>query len=219
MHGTALAQWHSLQVCCRLPCRLTIEPSPSLRLRPSQREFLTHEPELKLNPQDAVDLGREAMTECLMIGSPILIAGLVIGLIIGMLQAMTQVHDQTVAFVPKVLGMCVLIALALPWLAERMIDYTRQSLENPVINVNMDQPTCNSQNGFAPVRRISEPAANSPGDAVATRISFLRPAEFQDDSGPDERDESMPVLHADNVAESMPVMSSRFENSMPVLRR
>jgi len=56
-----------------------------------------------MNPQDAIDFSREAIKTCIMVGGPILVASLLIGLIVGVIQAMTQVQDQTVSFVPKIL--------------------------------------------------------------------------------------------------------------------
>ena len=89
-----------------------------------------------MNPEDAIDLGREALRACFFVGGPILAVGLLIGLTVGVLQAMTQVQDQTVSFVPKILLMLVAIALALPWLSEQMIDYTKDALSHPVISVS-----------------------------------------------------------------------------------
>lgn len=86
-----------------------------------------------MDPQDTIDLGREAITMIAIIGGPILAAGLVIGLIVGIFQAMTQIQDQTVSAVPKILGMLAVTVLVLPWLSERMVDYTRQSLQTPMV--------------------------------------------------------------------------------------
>ena len=52
-----------------------------------------------MNPQDAIDIGREAILMALLIASPILLAGVVIGLFIGLMQALTQIQDQTISFV------------------------------------------------------------------------------------------------------------------------
>ncbi len=52
----------------------------------------------------------------LLISSPILLAGMVVGLIVGLAQALTQVQEQTVAFVPKLVIMILGLSLCLPWL-------------------------------------------------------------------------------------------------------
>ncbi len=79
-----------------------------------------------METQQAVDLGREAITTGLWIGGPILIGAMIIGLIIGILQAMTQVQDQTVAFTPKILLMILLLSLCLPWIAGQMMEYSKR---------------------------------------------------------------------------------------------
>jgi len=75
-------------------------------------------------PQDAIDLAREALWTALLIGSPVLLAGMVIALVVGLLQALTQVQEQTVAFVPKIVAMILALSLALPWLISRMVQYS-----------------------------------------------------------------------------------------------
>ena len=62
-----------------------------------------------------IELGREALWIGLLIGAPLLAAGLVVALVVGLLQAVTQIQDQTVAFVPKIIAMAVALSIALPW--------------------------------------------------------------------------------------------------------
>jgi flagellar biosynthetic protein FliQ len=77
-----------------------------------------------MDPQTAIDLGREALWTALVVSSPVLVAGLVVGLVIGLLQALTQVHEQTVAFVPKIVAMVVALGVTLPWLVARLLQYS-----------------------------------------------------------------------------------------------
>jgi len=86
-----------------------------------------------MNAQDAIDLGREAVMHCLLISAPILIVGLVVAIVIGVFQSMTHVHDQTVTFVPKVVLIAIALAFCLPWLTDKMIDYSRDLFDKPVI--------------------------------------------------------------------------------------
>ena len=79
-----------------------------------------------MDPQDAIDLGREAIWTALLIGSPVLLAGMAVGLLIGLLQALTQIQEQTVAFVPKILAMILTLSVALPWLIVRMVQYSSE---------------------------------------------------------------------------------------------
>lgn len=77
-----------------------------------------------MDPQEAIDIGREAIWHMLLIGSPVLIAGMAVGLLIGLLQALTQIQEQTVAFVPKLVAMLLVLTLTLPWLLARMVQYS-----------------------------------------------------------------------------------------------
>ncbi len=71
-----------------------------------------------------VDLGREAIWIGLLLAAPVLLTGMIVGLAVGLLQALTQVQEQTVAFVPKIVAMVLVMGLLLPWLLARMVEYS-----------------------------------------------------------------------------------------------
>jgi flagellar biosynthetic protein FliQ len=73
----------------------------------------------------AVDLCRTALLSAVIIAAPMLVIGMVAGLLVGLMQALTQIQDQTVAFVPKILAMSGVLAFCLPWLVTRMVEFTR----------------------------------------------------------------------------------------------
>ena len=77
-----------------------------------------------------IELGQQALMTTLTLIAPILLVAILLGLLIGVLQAMTQVQDQTVAFVPKILAMAAVLVACLPWLLTRMVDFTRVVFEN-----------------------------------------------------------------------------------------
>jgi flagellar biosynthetic protein FliQ len=79
-----------------------------------------------MDPQEVIDIGREAIWNMLLIGAPVLVAGMVVGLLIGLLQALTQIQEQTVAFVPKLVAMVLVLSLTLPWLIARMAQYSSE---------------------------------------------------------------------------------------------
>lgn len=83
-----------------------------------------------MTPQTAIDLGREAIMVTLLISAPVLVAGMVVALVIGLLQALTQVQEQTIAFVPKLVAMVLALSLSLPWLLTKMLEYFRQIIES-----------------------------------------------------------------------------------------
>ena len=89
-----------------------------------------------MNPQDSIDFSREAIKTCMMVGGPILLASLLIGLAVGVIQAMTQVQDQTVSFVPKILLLLLMIGVSLPWLTQRMVDFSTESFSTPMTHWN-----------------------------------------------------------------------------------
>jgi len=71
-------------------------------------------------------LGRDALTTCLMVAAPLLGAGLVVGLVIGVIQAITSVQEQTLSFIPKVLGVMLVFLLVMPWMIRVLTSYTAQ---------------------------------------------------------------------------------------------
>ncbi|REK15915.1 MAG: flagellar biosynthetic protein FliQ [Planctomycetota bacterium] len=83
-----------------------------------------------MTPQDAVDLGRQAVTVALMLAGPVLVTGLVVALIVGLLQAVTQIQEQTVSFVPKLVAAVLVLSLTLPWLLDQMVQYSRDLIVN-----------------------------------------------------------------------------------------
>jgi flagellar biosynthetic protein FliQ len=85
-----------------------------------------------MDPQEIIDLGRDAIRACLIVGGPILLASLVVGMLVGAIQAMTQVPDQSVSFVPKLICLVLALGVALPWLTDRMLDYSREILASPL---------------------------------------------------------------------------------------
>ncbi len=81
----------------------------------------------------AIGLGREAIWISLLISAPVLLAGMVVGLVIGLLQAVTQIQEQTVAFVPKIVIMVLVLSFTLPWLLSQMMHYTTELIRDPGI--------------------------------------------------------------------------------------
>jgi len=78
-----------------------------------------------MNADQAVDLGREAMTTVLWLGAPLLLVALATALVVGFLQALFQMHDPTISFVPKLVATVVAVGLCLPWLLERLVEYSQ----------------------------------------------------------------------------------------------
>ncbi len=73
--------------------------------------------------QDPVDVARLALMQALIIALPILGSGLVVGLFISLFQAVTQIQEQTLTFVPKIVVMLVVAMVLMSWISVRMIDF------------------------------------------------------------------------------------------------
>jgi len=78
-----------------------------------------------MTPNEAIDLVRDAILMSLIVAAPLLLVGMVVGLGIGLIQALTQIQDQTVSTVPKLVAMTLAIIICLPWLTDRMLEYSR----------------------------------------------------------------------------------------------
>lgn len=83
-----------------------------------------------MDAQQAVTLTQQAMLTALVICAPLLVVGMIVGLFVGLAQALTQVQDQTVAFVPKLVAMAAVLVLCLPWLLQKMIEYSEVLIAN-----------------------------------------------------------------------------------------
>ena len=65
-----------------------------------------------------------------MVAAPILISGLLVGVIVSILQAATQVQEQTLAFVPKILAMTLALFVFMPWMIRTLVNFTRAVIES-----------------------------------------------------------------------------------------
>ena len=70
-----------------------------------------------------VNLATQAMTLAFEVAGPLLLVGLLIGLAVSLFQAVTQIQEQSLSFIPKIIGMAVLIVILGPWMMDRLINY------------------------------------------------------------------------------------------------
>ena len=77
-----------------------------------------------------VTLARESLQIAILVGAPVLIAGALLGLLTSLVQAVTQTQDQTISFVIKIFGMLLAFSLTLPYILERLIEFSKTLLEN-----------------------------------------------------------------------------------------
>lgn len=81
---------------------------------------------------EVIDVGREAIYVLLVISAPVMIAALVIGLIVSIFQALTQIQEQTLSFVPKVVTMLLVLGLTMPFMLQQLTDFTHKLTEKIV---------------------------------------------------------------------------------------
>ena len=83
-----------------------------------------------MTPELVMDIGRQAVEMTLIMSGPLLLSALVIGLIISIFQAATQINEQTLSFIPKLVGIFLTLILAGPWMLQMMVDYIRRLFES-----------------------------------------------------------------------------------------
>lgn len=72
----------------------------------------------------ALDLVQQSLVLALLISAPMLLIGLVVGVIVSVIQAVTQIQEQTLTFVPKIAAMIAAAVMLMPWIAERLLEYS-----------------------------------------------------------------------------------------------
>jgi flagellar biosynthetic protein FliQ len=83
-----------------------------------------------MTPETVMEIGRQAVQLTLILSGPPLLAALVTGLIISIFQAATQINEATLAFIPKLVVMFVVLLVAGPWMLDMMVDYIRRMFES-----------------------------------------------------------------------------------------
>jgi flagellar biosynthesis protein FliQ len=86
-----------------------------------------------MTPDQVVTLAQESIYTIIIVSAPILLIALGVGLLVSIFQAMTQIQEQTLAFIPKILAVFLSIVFFGPWMLTVLLDYTRnlfQSLPN-----------------------------------------------------------------------------------------
>ncbi|CAB5692145.1 flagellar biosynthesis protein FliQ [Comamonas aquatica] len=83
-----------------------------------------------MTPQMVLTFGREALTLLLMISLPVLLTVLAVGLVVSIFQAVTQINENTLSFVPKLVAAVLVFAIAGPWMLSTVVDFIRRTIEN-----------------------------------------------------------------------------------------
>jgi flagellar biosynthetic protein FliQ len=77
-----------------------------------------------MNQDTVVNLASQAMSLALKVAGPLLLVGLVVGLIVSIFQAVTQIQEQSLTLIPKIIGIAVVVVLLGPWMLGQLLGYT-----------------------------------------------------------------------------------------------
>jgi len=77
-----------------------------------------------MNELIIAQIGKEALKTALLVAGPALIVALVVGLMVSVFQVVTSLQDQTIAFVPKVIMVMLVVAISFPWMIQVMVRFT-----------------------------------------------------------------------------------------------
>lgn len=83
-----------------------------------------------MSTEFVIGLAGQALYTVLIVSAPMLGLGLIVGLIVSIFQATTQIQEQTLAFIPKIVAVFVSILIFGPWILNVMIDFTSRLLGN-----------------------------------------------------------------------------------------
>ena len=76
-----------------------------------------------------ISLGVETFKIALMLALPALLVGMLLGLAVSIFQATTQINEMTLSFIPKIIGVVVVIILTMPWMLNSMRDFATKVFE------------------------------------------------------------------------------------------
>lgn len=77
-----------------------------------------------MTPEQVMDVMRQMLMVCLRVAGPVLLVSIAIGLIVAIFQAATQIHEQTLTFVPKLLVISLALLLLGSWIYSNIRDFT-----------------------------------------------------------------------------------------------
>lgn len=83
-----------------------------------------------MTPESVMTLGQQAIELTLLISAPLLLSALIIGLVVSIFQAATQINEQTLSFIPKLVGIFLVLVIAGPWMVTMMVDFIRRLFGN-----------------------------------------------------------------------------------------
>lgn len=83
-----------------------------------------------MTPDTVIKLAEQSIYTVIILSAPMLLVALGVGLLVSIFQAMTQIQEQTLAFIPKIIAVFVSLVLFGPWMLTLLVDYTRDLFQN-----------------------------------------------------------------------------------------
>jgi flagellar biosynthesis protein FliQ len=85
-----------------------------------------------VTPNEAIDIGRDAIVVSLKLGGPIMLLALVVGIVISLFQALTQIQETTLTFVPKIVAILLAMMLLLPFMLSTLVSFTERLFDRVI---------------------------------------------------------------------------------------
>jgi len=83
-----------------------------------------------MTPETVIDILREALWMIVVLSSVIIMPGLVIGLVVSTFQAATQINEQTLSFLPRLLITLIVIIVMGPWMLTKLLDHAHRLISS-----------------------------------------------------------------------------------------
>jgi len=81
-----------------------------------------------MTPETVVTIGRQGLELMLIVSAPLLLVALGVGLAVSFFQAITQLNEQTLSFLPKLVAVAVTLIVVGPWMITTLVDYLQRTL-------------------------------------------------------------------------------------------
>ncbi len=85
-----------------------------------------------MNAADVLEISRDSVWVMLKIAAPLMLTALIVGFVISLFQALTQLQEQTLTFVPKILILLAVFVLTIPFMSNTLIEFTRELMAKAV---------------------------------------------------------------------------------------
>lgn len=82
-----------------------------------------------MTPDMVIKIAEQAIYVVILLSSPMLLTALAVGLLVSIFQAMTQIQEQTLSFIPKILAVFISLVVFGPWMLTILLDYTKDLIQ------------------------------------------------------------------------------------------